>query len=311
MHSHPQPALDFSVSTMLPPAERQRVDAASRGVCEAVHRETLDDVLGDVRERRAHAVLFSVARYGVLPTARLATLVREFPQVPTIAVLSADDPATAQAALSLGHIGVRTLIDVRQPGGWGRLRGILMAERAGDIEREALARLSTDLAGAARDCWRFFELLFSTSPRIVTVRQLALQLKVLPSTLLSRFFRAKLPPPKRYLSLARLVRAARLFENPGYSVAAVANHLEYSSPQSFGRHLRIVMGMTPVEFRHRFNAHLMLEHFRADLVLPHRDVLRRFHPVSAEPAWARPVENLRPVYVAPTARVADGSGRRG
>ncbi len=304
-----QDSAGFAVSTMLAHAERPRVDAASRGLCQPVHRDSLDDVLSDVRAHRAQAVLFSVARYGVLPTARIATLVREFPQVPAIALLSHDDPAAPHAALSLGHIGVRTLVDVRQPDGWNRLRGILMAERSGDVERDALARLNVDLAGAPRDCWHFFELLFCTAPRILTVRQMSIQLRVLPSTLLSRFFRAKLPPPKRFLSLARLIRAAKLFENPGFSVAAVANHLEYSSPQSFGRHVRNVMRMSPVEFRHRFNAHVMMEHFRAELVLPHLDVLRRFHPVEAEPGWARSAANFRPSY-APAARVADGARTR-
>ena len=299
----------FAVSTMLPPDDRCRVDAASRGLCEAVHRDSLDAVLSDVRTRRAHAVLFSVARYGVLPTARIAALVREFPQVPAIALLSRDDPSNAHAALALGHVGIRTLVDVRSSDGWARLRTLLMSERSSDLERDVLARLSEDLAGAPKDCWRFFELLFANSPRILTVRQLAAQLKVLPSTLLSRFFRAKLPPPKRYLSLARLIRAAKLFENPGFSVASVANHLEYSSPQSFGRHVRTIMGMSPVTFRHQFTAHGMTEHFRDQLVIPFLDTLRRFHPAECEPSWARPTVNFRPDYVPSVARVAERSAR--
>jgi AraC-like DNA-binding protein len=300
---------NFSVSTMLSAPERAHVDSVSRGLCTAVHRDSLDAVLSDVKESRAQAVVFSLARYGVLPTARIATIVREFPQVPAIALLTGDDQAAPHAALSLGHIGVRTLVDVRHSDGWTRLRSILMAERSGDVEREALSRLALDLAGAPRDCWRFFELLFATTPRTNTVRQLASNLRVLPSTLLSRFFRAKLPPPKRYLSLARLIRAAKLFENPGFSVAAVANHLRYSSPQSFGRHVRNVMGMSPVAFRSRFNAHVMMEHFRAELVLPHAEVLRQFHPVDREPAWVRPVGNFRPVYAPPLSRVAERSDR--
>jgi AraC-like DNA-binding protein len=295
----------FAVSTMLPAADRSRVDAASRGLCEAVHRDSLDAVLSDVRERRAHAVLFSVARYGVIPTARIATLVREFPQIPAIALLSNEDPANTHAALSLGHIGVRTLIDVRTSDGWGRLRSVLMAERAADLNREVLAQIAVDLAGAPKDCWRFFELLFITAPRILTVRQLATNLKVLPSTLLSRFFRAKLPPPKKYLSLARLIRAAKLFENPGYSVAAVANHLEYSSPQSFGRHVRTVMGMSPVAFRHRYTGHGMTQYFRDQLILPFLEILRGFHPVETDPSWVRPAEHFKPRYVRPLSRVAE------
>ena len=76
-----------------------------------------------------------------------------------------------------------------------------------------------------------FEALFLAPPKLSTVRQLSVQLGVLPSTLMSRFFRSGLPAPKRYLAEARLVRAARLFENPGFSIANVANHLDYSSPQ--------------------------------------------------------------------------------
>lgn len=293
-----QPPAGLAVSTMLNPLERARVDAASRGLYHLMHRDSLDDVLNDVRERRAGAVVFSVARYGILPTTRIATIVREFPQVPAIALLTSTDEQTPLATLSLGHLGVRTLVDARAPRGWSVLRDILMAERSSDLERDVLAQLALDLAGATRDCWRFFELLFSASPRILVVRQLATELGVLPSTLLSRFFRANLPAPKRYLSLARLIRAAKLFENAGFSVANVANHLEYSSPQSFGRHVRTVMNMSPVHFRKSFDAEKMTTFFREELVLPYREVLRTFSPVAARPPWIRDRGNFRPRYQA-------------
>jgi hypothetical protein len=71
-----------------------------------------------------------------------------------------------------------------------------------------------------------------------------------------------------------------LFENPGFSVANVANHLDYSSPQSFGRHVRTLIDMTAVEFRRRFDGESMLRHFRTTLVLPYLDALRRLKPLS-------------------------------
>src|SRR6185503_16340949 len=98
-----------------------------------------------------------------------------------------------------------------------------------------------------------FEALFLAPPRLSTVRVLSHQLGVLPSTLMSRFFRAGLPAPKRFLAMARLVRAAYLFENRGLSVANIANHLEYSSPQSFGRHVRTLLDMTAMEFRAQYD----------------------------------------------------------
>jgi AraC-like DNA-binding protein len=100
-------------------------------------------------------------------------------------------------------------------------------------------------------------------------------------TLMSRFFRARLPAPKRYLSSSRLVRAARLLENEGLSVANVADHLDYSSPQSFGRHVRAQLGLTASEFRRRFDGEGMLHRFREELVLPHLSRLRTFSPLTA------------------------------
>jgi AraC-like DNA-binding protein len=175
---------------------------------------------------------------------------------------------------------VQTLVDVRQPSGWRRLRDVLLADQSRDISRLALAQLSIDLAGAHPDCWRFFEILFGLPGGIDTVRALSRHLGVVPSTLMSRFFRARLPAPKRYLATARLIRAAQLFENPGLSVANVANRLDYSSPQSFGRHVRGLLRMTAVEFRQKYDGEGMLQRFREDLILPHLPILRAFTPLS-------------------------------
>lgn len=273
------------VSTILTPLERSRVDAAAQGLCDALHRESLDEILSDLRQQKAKLVLISVTRYGSQNSSRVAAMVREFPRVPTVALLTETQNSTPHATLALGQLGIRTLVDARMPAGWQVLRNILATQGSSDLQRSALNQISLDLPGVSEDCWRFIELLFESSPKISTVRQLARHLNVLPSTLMSRFFRAKLPAPKRYLSLARLIRAARLFENPGLSVARVANHLDYSSPQSFGRHVRTVMKMSPVKFRSTYDGQGMLQLFRTELILPYADVLCAFRPSSAYPGW--------------------------
>ena len=273
------------VSTILTPLERSRVDAAAQGLCEPLHRESLDEVLSDLRQQRANLVLISVTRYGSQSSSRVAAMVREFPRVPAVALLTETQSSTPHATLALGQLGIRTLVDARIPAGWQTLRNLLATQGSSDLQRSALSQISLDLPGIPRDCWRFFELLFDSTPRISTVRQLARHLNILPSTLMSRFFRAKLPPPKRYLALARLIRAARLFENPGLSVARVANHLDYSSPQSFGRHVRTMMQMSPVKFRSMYDGQGMLQYFRTELILPYAEVLRVFRPAAAYPGW--------------------------
>ncbi|MGH9886990.1 MAG: helix-turn-helix domain-containing protein, partial [bacterium] len=239
------------IATMLTPTERTRVDAAGEGTYQAVHRDSVAELVQDLKTNRVSAVVVSVTRCDQRARAGVAALVREFPRVPTVALLTQLDRSTPHAMLSLGSTGVRQVVDVREAEGWRELRSYLLAARGEDIQRQALAKLALDLTGVPHDCWRFFETLFLAPPRVATVRMLASRLDVLPSTLMSRFFRAKLPTPKQYLAGARLVRAARLFENPGFSVANVANHLDYSSPQSFGRHVRMVMGVTAVQFRDR------------------------------------------------------------
>lgn len=275
-----------AVATVLTPAERLRVDAAGEGLYRAIHRDTVEDVIRDLKERRAGAVLVSVSRCcDSQATSRMAAVVREFPRVPAVALLTQFESDTARAVLALGRCGVSQVVDVRQPTGWRELRAVLMADRGDEVRHLALAQLSTDLAGTPEDCWRFFESLFGSAGSVSTVRSLARQLCVLPSTLMSRFFRAGLPAPKRYLAFARLVRAARLFENPGLSIANVANHLDYSSPQSFGRHVRTLMSMTALEFRRRYDGEGMLHFFREQLVLPYTTILRQFRPLIAQPGW--------------------------
>jgi AraC-like DNA-binding protein len=274
-----------SVTTLLSPIERARVDAAGEGCFVTLHRESVDEVLNDLRQRRASTVLVSVAHYVTQHTPPVARLVREFPRVPALALLTGNDPSSTQALLSLGQQGVRALVDVRDARGWRELRRIITEERTESIERAALDRFITELRGAPEDCARFFDALFSSPPSVSTVRQLARRLGVLPSTLMSRFFRAGLPAPKRYLAVARLVRAARLFENPGLSVAQVAVQLEYSSPQSFSRHVQTLMQCTATSFRRQHTGETMLEHMCDTLIKPYRNVLRTYHPLIVAPGW--------------------------
>ena len=269
-----------NVATILTPAERSRVDAAGEGLYKSIHRDSVDDVIRDVREARAAAVVVSVAYCDRASENPVAMMVREFPRVPTLALLSELGPRTPQTLLSLGTSGVRKLIDVRDASGWRMLRSALTDQCGNAIQRLALGELAEDLRGAPEDCWRFFEALFLSAPNVTTVRRLSDNLGVYPSTLMSRFFRAKLPAPKQYLATARLVRAAHLFENNGFSVANIANHLEYSSPQSFGRHVRGLLGLSAQEFRERYDGAGMLDRFRRDLVLPHLNELRRLKPLA-------------------------------
>jgi AraC-like DNA-binding protein len=291
------------VATMIEPVERPRVDAAGAGLYRTIHHNNAGELMRELKERRVSAVLVSVARSVKEEPSHVAAVLREFPCIPTFALLSGAGDTSAEAVLALGNCGVRTLVDVREPTGWSRLRRLLGGEAIGDADRAALAILRRDLADVAHDCWLFFEVLFSTQNNVSTVRQLAKRLDVLPSTLMSRFFRAHVPAPKQYLAFARLIRAARLFENPGFSIADVSNHLEYSSPQSFGRHVKTLLNVTAGEFRRRYDGERMFRKFRQDLILSNLDKLQTLHPLRRQ---SRQAQIATPAIAKYLARKAHG-----
>ena len=268
----------LAVATVLTADERLRIDAAGQGLYHAVHRESVEDVMRDLRRTPPAAVLLSPQRCLGTELVRIARMVREFPAVPAVAVVGGAVAPSPRTLLALGRSGVRAVVDVRTSDGWKELRTLLSGERSRGIERRALAVIGEDVPGATEECRRFFELIFRPG-RVTTIRALCRQLGVVPSTFMSRFFRSRLPAPKRYLATARLVHAASLFENVGLSIASVANHLDYSSPQSFGRHVRSMLGMTAQQFRDRYDGEGMLERFRADLVRPYAATLARFEPL--------------------------------
>jgi hypothetical protein len=273
------------VSTMLTAPERGRVDAAGTGVYDVIHRDSIDEVVGDVRARRARAVVVSVACCQPPDVARIegriASIVRDFPRVRALALLSDATSNAPSALLLLGRSGIRTLVDARRPDGWRALRDALTERSAigTDIVSSAVGQLTTDLCDVPADCRHFFLALFPAGETVTTVAQLGRVLNVLPSTLISRFARCGLPSPKIYLSWARFVCAAALFEDPGVSLSAGATALEYSSPQAFSRHLQLRLGLSVASFRRAYDGVTMLQRFRHELVLQHITSLRTFRPV--------------------------------
>jgi AraC-like DNA-binding protein len=268
-----------TVAAVLLPGERPRVDAAGNGCFAVLHRDSVPDAVRVVRERAVDAVLVSVHRCGPEQMDALGHLVREFPGIPTVALLSQHDPGATERLLRLGASGVREVVDVTAPSGWNRLRQVV-----GQPATRAAARIQGPildaLAQAPPDTRLFVEAMIRLAPETPTVAALSDRLYVRPSTLMSRFARAGLPSPKNYLAAIRLLHAAHLFEAAGLSVADVAYRLEYSSPQSFGRHLRAMLGVTALEFRRRFPFPLALERFVSLMLEPYVEVWRTFRPMA-------------------------------
>lgn len=268
-----------TIAAVLDPQERGRADAASTGCFALVHRDSVRDALRVVRERGVDAVLVSVRRCAGEAPALLEQFSRAFPAIPTVALMTSRTPADTETLLRLGATGVRRVVDATDAAGWHRLREIL-GTPAIDRPELLLAPVLETLGPLPTGTRRFWEELVRVAPQTTTVRQFAHRLAVTPSTLVSRFARVGLPSPKDHLVAVRLCHAARLFDEGDLTIGDVAYRLEYASPQSFGRHLRTVLGITPSEFRSRFPYSTVLERFLHRLVRPHVATWRTFRPLA-------------------------------
>lgn len=269
-----------TVCTLVPAAERPRLDAAGSGCFTTLHAGTFQDVLSAARRARVDAIVFSANACASTDLPSIARLVREFPALPTVALVSRHDARTTDTLIRLGASGVRSAIDCTDAGGWGRLRDAV-GRPVAPVTARLLARLTPELDDASSDARLFFETLARLAPVLATVRGLARHLCVRASTLMSRFQRASLPSPKTYLAGMRLLHIAWLLENPGVSLGDAAYRMDFSSPQSLGRHLRAMLGLTASEFRQRFPFDVAVTRYIDLLITPYRDALRTLHPFHA------------------------------
>jgi AraC-like DNA-binding protein len=282
-----------TIATVLLPGERSSVDAAGNGCFAVVHRDTISEAIRVVRERSVDAVLLSVHQCQTGQLDALSHFLRDFPEIPAVALVSRHDPRSTETLLSLGASGIRQVVDVTSPSGWQRLRELISGP-ASRASARIQACLFDVLGDVPPDTRLYFEALIRLAPDTVTVRKLAKTLHVRPSTLMSRFSRAGLPSPKSYLAAVRLLHAAVLLEVPGLSIADVAYRLEYSSPQSFGRHVRAIMGITSSEFRNRLPFPAAMNRFLEIMITPYLLALRDFHPLAAGNGTTETASDSRP-----------------
>ena len=111
-----------TVTTLIPPIDRSKVDAATARCFNSVHASSVEEATKMVRERPVRAVLVSPNWISQDQVRRLGKLVRDFPGVPAIALLSKHDTAASERLLQLGSCGVRRVVDVSAFDGWDRLR---------------------------------------------------------------------------------------------------------------------------------------------------------------------------------------------
>ena len=114
-----------TVAAVLAPTERAGLDAASAGCFVVLHRSSVLEAVRAVRERSVDAVLLSVQQCARERVEEVDRLVRAFPGVPTVALVTRHDADASETLLRLGATGVRQVVDVTTASGWSRLRQVV------------------------------------------------------------------------------------------------------------------------------------------------------------------------------------------
>jgi len=262
-----------------------QLEAATADRLTLVPRSTVHKICDDVAAGHADGVIISAAmvREGDVPVLR--TLAHDLPPTPIVGLVSDGGTTMLAGTLLLGRAGVTRLVDVRDRTGWGALRNAFTLQLPEEAVRTALtaifAAVEVEPDGTRTRCSeglrRFVAAIFA--PDATTLARITAEFGLPPSTINSRFERIGLPSPKRYLALAKLVRAAYLGEAQGLSLRIISERLEMSSAQSYSRAVRKLTGLSGGEFRRAVHGPAMLERFKAAVVTPYREILRTFDPL--------------------------------
>lgn len=258
-----------SVSTL------RRLNLALGELAQLRHAASVPAALAAVREGPTQAIL--IEHDAVAPSSASAMgWLAHRSSAPLIALHSGWSPEFAGLLLKYGRYGVQDVVDVSTREGLHHLREILSSLSMSSGVRVA-AVFEEELSHASAEMRFFLTSILRAAPHVTSARRLSEEFGVKTSTLMSRFFRAHLPSPKMYLALARLLYASLLLEDKRRSIAEVANQLRYSSPQSFGRHVRGIIGMTAGEFRER-SFESVAAHVVYQIIGKHRSTVAAFRP---------------------------------
>ena len=197
----------------------------------------------------------------------IAALRAGMPSVPVIAYV-ADDRTASGDILAMARAGVHDLVrsgfdDV------GFALGAALASAtaacATTAVRDELERL------VAADAWPFVSYCLTRAHGPVSVRAAASALGLDRRTLVRRLERAGLPQPRRIAGWCRVIAAARLLDEPIYTLEQAALRLEFPSGTALRNMMLRYTGLRPREIRENGGVRCVLHLFKRELVATRTD----------------------------------------
>ena len=241
---------------------RARVRGALTGRADIHFCESRGDVLPLAAAAGASAILLEPRDRAGEEVSTTVTAIRAgMPSVPVIAYI-ADDHVSSGDILALARAGVHDLVrsgfdDV------GFALGAALALASAACATEAARG---ELEGlVAPDSWGFVSYCLTRSHGPISVGAAAAALGLDRRTLVRRLGRASLPSPSRIAGWCRVIAAARLLDEPIYTLEQAALRLEFPSGTALRNMLMRYTGLRPREIRENGGARCVLHLFKREL----------------------------------------------
>ena len=183
------------------------------------------------------------------------------PSIPVIAYI-ADARTTSGDILAMARAGVHDLVRV----GFDDVGFALGAALACATAACATSTMRDELAHAVpSDAWPFVSYCLTRAHGPISIRAAADALGLDRRTLVRRLERAGLPQPRRVAGWCRIIAAARLLDEPIYTLEQAALRLEFPSGTALRNMMLRYTGLRPREVRENGGVRCVLHLFKREL----------------------------------------------
>lgn len=191
----------------------------------------------------------------------VAALRTGLPSVPVIAYI-ADDRATSGDILAMARAGVHDLVRA----GFDDVGFALGAALASATAACATSSMRDELAHVvATDAWPFVSYCLTRAHGPISIRAAASALGLDRRTLVRRLERSGLPQPRRVAGWCRIIAAARLLDEPIYTLEQAALRLDFPSGTALRNMMLRYTGLRPREIRENGGVRCVLHLFKREL----------------------------------------------
>lgn len=241
-------------------SERLRLEAAAGSDCHlrfASDWAALDRL---IRNHPTEVVVidpYAAGSLEVAPIERLRTL------YPSLAVLlyMPFSPEVVEAVLRLGNIGVHRAVFYDHDDTMKGLQRALEEVFAQSLSERLVRRIFDEIGTAPREMVVAFRVALQNPDRVRSVLEWSRTLGMSHRSFYRLFRVYRLPTPKTCLMWLRLMYAARILEDPGYSLYDVVRRLGYTTPSNFWQHVSDMVGVRASELRYEVDFETLLARF--------------------------------------------------